>query len=102
MPSGAFELEFELSFDFHQTHPGLEKTWHHPAEGPDYEITEISLNGSLVETTNKNNHKQIKINCPALQEYVRAQVDEFIIENYGDLMEQDAPDPDRFHDDEQD
>ena len=76
MPDGCFEIPLEIYFKFRETSPEQKKTWHEPGHGAEFEIDTIEVEEHNIE----------KI------------VHEYIRDNYSDLMEQDAPDPDEAYD----
>ena len=76
MPDGCFEITLEVYFEFRETSPAQKKTWHEEGHGAEFEIDKIDVE--------KYNIKEL--------------VDEYICENYSDLLEQDAPDPDEAYD----
>jgi hypothetical protein len=89
MPNGCFEIKLEVYYEFTQTSPAQKKTWHEPGHGPEFQIDSIDLEGYKVLP---------EIQATIISNFIEERVDEHICQNYEDLMEQNAPDPDETRD----
>jgi len=103
MPTASFEMTIEVTAEYHETNPGYEGDRGEPESGAEIQIDSMNISGldHFVYLDGTKNYGSIfpEFNQDQIAEWFHQTATNHIYENYEDLSEQNAPDPDWDNDD---